>query len=116
MRVVYVATLSFVRHQYYFPSIGEWRICLSGISQLDLNMRSVELSVSKGFLNITPYAGVGHVWGDVTPNVASLQKVSTSADKLFGGLNVNLGLFNVAAEMDRAGKNESYSVNAGFRW
>jgi hypothetical protein len=89
---------------------------LSGVSQLDLNTRSVELSVSKGFLNVTPYLGVGHVWGDVTPNFAGLQKISTSADKLFGGVNMNFGFVNVALEMDRTGKNESYSAKLGFRF
>jgi hypothetical protein len=89
---------------------------LSGISQLDLNTKSVELSVSKGFLNLTPYAGVGHVWGNVTPNVGGLQSESTSAGKIFGGLNLNFGLVNLAAEVDRTGKNESYSAKVGFRW
>lgn len=89
---------------------------LSGVQQLDLNTRSLELSVSKGFLNLKPYVGVGHVWGNVTPNVGALQEVSTSAEKIFGGLNVNFGLFNMAAEMDRTGKNETYSLKFGFRW
>ena len=89
---------------------------LSGISQLDLNTKSVELSVSKGFLNFTPYAGVGQVWGDVTPHVAGLQKESPSAGKVFGGVNINFGFANLALEMDRTGKNESYSAKFGFRF
>lgn len=89
---------------------------LSGISQLDLNTKSIELSVSKGFLMLTPYAGVGQVWSDVTPNVSTLQKESTSAGKVFGGVNINFGFANVALEMDRTGKNESYSAKFGFRF
>lgn len=89
---------------------------LSGISQLDLNTKSIELSVSKGFLMLTPYVGVGQVWSDVTPNVSTLQKESTSAGKVFGGVNINFGFANVALEMDRTGKNESYSAKFGFRF
>jgi hypothetical protein len=89
---------------------------LSGVSQLDVNTKSVEMSVSKGFLNVTPYAGIGQVWGNVTPHAGTLQSESTSAGKVFGGVNVNFGLVNVALEMDRTGNNESYSAKFGFRW
>ncbi|HEX9172690.1 MAG TPA: hypothetical protein VF861_08510 [Telluria sp.] len=88
---------------------------LSGVSQLDLNTRSVELSVSKGFLMLTPYAGVGKVWGSLTPNVADLRKETPSATKVFAGLNFNMGLVNWAAEVDRTGDNQTVSVKVGFR-
>lgn len=88
---------------------------MSGVSELDLNTRSVELTVSKGFLMFTPYAGVGKVWGSLTPNVSELQKVSTNANKLFAGVNFNLGLANLAAEVDRTGGNDTVSVKLGFR-
>jgi hypothetical protein len=89
---------------------------LSGVPELDLSTKSVEVSVSKGFLMLTPYAGVGHVWGDVTPNVGTLQAKSTSMGKYFAGLNANFGFSNVAAEMDRTGKATSYSLKWGFRF
>lgn len=88
---------------------------LSGVSQLDLNTRSVELSVSKGFLMLTPYAGVGKVWGSLTPNVADLAKEKPSATKVFAGLNFNMGLINWGAEVDRTGDNQTVSVKVGFR-
>lgn len=88
---------------------------LFGVDQLDLNTRSLELTVSKGFLNVTPYAGVGKVWGTLTPNVALLRKESPDANKIFGGVNLNLGLANLAAEVDRTGGNQSVSVKLGFR-
>lgn len=89
---------------------------LSGVSQIDLETKSVELTVSKGFLLFTPYAGLGRVWGSVTPHVANLHKVSPSANKVFVGLNTNMGLFNVAAEADRTGDNDTFSIKFGFRW
>jgi hypothetical protein len=89
---------------------------LYGVDQLDLSTKSVELTVSKGFLMLTPYAGIGQVWGTLTPNVANLKKETPSASKLFAGLNVNLGLANLAAEVDRTGDNQTVSAKLGFRF
>jgi hypothetical protein len=88
---------------------------LYGVDELDLNTRSVELTVSKGFLNVTPYAGVGKVWGTLTPNFASLTREKPDANKVFAGVNFNLGFGNLAAEVDDTGGNKSYSVKLGFR-
>lgn len=89
---------------------------LSGVNQLDLNTQSVELTASKGFLLFTPYGGVGRVWGSLTPHVLNLNKVSTSANKIFAGVNANFGLINLLAEVDRTGDSETVSVKLGFRW
>lgn len=89
---------------------------LYGVSQLDLETKSVELLVSKGFLMLTPYAGVGKVWGSLTPNASNLKKESPTANKIFAGLNVNFGLVNLAAEVDRTGENQSVSAKLGFRF
>lgn len=88
---------------------------LLGVDQLDLDTRSLELTVSKGFLNMTPYAGVGKVWGSATPRVAGLTKESPSGSKVFAGLNFSLGFGNLAAELDSTGGNKSASVKLGFR-
>lgn len=89
---------------------------LIGVDDLDLDTRSLELTISKGFLNFTPYAGVGKVWGTVTPEFAGLAKESTSVNKVYAGLNMNLGLANLAAEVDRTGGNKSVSAKLGFRF
>lgn len=88
---------------------------LSGVDQLDMDTRSLELTVSKGFLNLTPYAGVGRVWGELTPNVAGLRKEKPTANKVYAGLNFNLGIANLAAEVDRTGGNQTASLKLGFR-
>ncbi|MFP5394062.1 MAG: hypothetical protein ACLGI6_21400 [Gammaproteobacteria bacterium] len=88
---------------------------LSGVDQVDFNSRSLELAISKGFLNLTPYAGVGRVWGSVTPNVGNLRKESPSASKVFAGLNINMGVANLVAEVDRTGGNDTASLKLGFR-
>jgi hypothetical protein len=88
---------------------------LSGVKQLDLDTKSLELTVSKGFLMLTPYAGVGKVWGSLTPNVSNLTKEKPDANKVFAGLNINLGLVNWATEVDRTDGNQTVSVKLGFR-
>jgi hypothetical protein len=88
---------------------------LFGVDQLDADTRSLELTVSKGFLNMTPYGGVGKVWGTLTPHVGSLTKETPSATKVFAGLNFSLGFGNLAAEIDKTGDNKSVSVKLGFR-
>jgi hypothetical protein len=89
---------------------------LSGVSQFDMNTKSIELLASKGFVMFTPYAGIGRVWGDATANVGSLKKSSQTSNKIFAGLNANFGLINVAGEMDRTGDSDTVSVKVGFRW
>lgn len=89
---------------------------LSGVEQLDFNSKSLELVASKGFLMVTPYVGVGRVWGSVSPRVGNLKSQTPTASKIFAGVNANFGLFNVAGELDRIESNQTLSVKLGFRW
>lgn len=89
---------------------------LSGVSQLDLSTKSLDISVSKGFAIFTPYAGLGSVWVDSTPNVAGLTKESFRQNKFFAGGNFNFGLVNFALEYDKTGSAPSYSAKLGFRF
>jgi hypothetical protein len=92
---------------------------LTGVDQLDFSTRGVDLSISKGFLMFTPYAGVGKVWAASTPKdipPPGLSKESFSLNKVFVGLNLNFGLTNLAFEGDRTGKATSYGAKLGFRF
>lgn len=89
---------------------------LSGVSQLDLSTKSLDISISKGFAIFTPYAGLGSVWVDSTPNVAGLTKESFRQNKFFAGGNFNFGLVNFALEYDKTGSAPSYSAKLGFRF
>lgn len=92
---------------------------LSGVDQLDLNTRGVELTVSKGFVMFTPYAGIGKIWTTSTPNLpspVSLDEESFSQNKVYVGANLNLGLVNLAIEGDKTGDAASYGLKLGFRW
>lgn len=89
---------------------------LTGVDQLDFDTRSVDVSISKGFAMLTPYAGVGRVWASATPDASTgLSEVSPSLNKVFIGANLNFGLLNLALEADRTGDADSYGVKVGFR-
>jgi hypothetical protein len=90
---------------------------LTGVDQLDLHSSSVDVSISKGFAFVTPYAGVGEVWTNASPNgVAGLHGESISQTKVFGGVNLNFGLPNLAFEVDSTGSIVSYGAKFGLRW
>lgn len=90
---------------------------LSGVDQLDLHTTGLELTVSKGLLMFTPYAGLGRVWTTSQPvGAASLNKEEFSQGKYFVGGNFNLGLANLALEADKTGGTTSYGLKLGFRF
>lgn len=89
---------------------------LSGVDQLDIDTTGLELSVSKGFANFTPYAGLGKVWVKSTPYAGSLVEEDFSEEKYFLGVNLNFGIFNMDLEGDRTGDTTSYSLKFGWRF
>jgi len=95
---------------------------LTGLEQLDLDTRSLELTVSKGLLNFTPYAGMGKVWGEVTPQksalsgIAPLSKESPDMVRVFAGLNFSVFLGSLAIEVEKTGDNLGASTKIGIRF
>lgn len=90
---------------------------LSGVDQLGLRTTGLDVSISKGFALLTPYAGVGTVRVKSDPAAGpGLTAESASLTKLFAGLNLNLGLTNLAFETDKTGDATSYGVKFGFRF
>jgi len=90
---------------------------LSGVNQLALDTKSLDVSISKGFAMLTPYAGVGQVWTSSTPDAATgFTAESFSQSKLFAGANLNLGFTNLAIEFDKTGAAKSTSLKLGFRF
>lgn len=89
---------------------------LSGVDQLSFSTKSVDISISKGFAMITPYAGVGQVWVDSKANIGTLSEETFSLGKFFVGANVNFGLMNFALEADKTGGAQSYTAKLGFRF
>ena len=91
---------------------------LAGVSQLDFDTQSLELLVSKGFVGLTPYAGIGTVRGHAKANLPapSLASETSNQTKLFAGINWNILLGNLAVEYDRTGNNDTLSAKLGIRW
>jgi hypothetical protein len=93
---------------------------MTGVPELDFNTKSLDLSISKGFLMFTPYAGFGQVWVTSTPHLTTnpnnLTEQSFTLPKTFIGLNLNFGLINFALEGDKTGDASSTSFKFGFRW
>jgi len=90
---------------------------LSGVKLFEFNTKSLDVSISKGFAMVTPYAGVGNVWVNSTPDaITGLTEENLRQTKTFVGANLNLGLANIAAEYDKTGSASSYSLKLGFRF
>lgn len=93
---------------------------LSGVSQLSFGTKSLDLSISKGFLMFTPYAGVGQVWVDSSANVTGAANVSLSEkftqSKMFVGAKLSFGVANLVAEVDKTGAARSINLKMGFGW
>lgn len=109
---------AFVEGGITTPAIG-MRLAgtqLNGVGQLAFNTRSVDISISKGFTVLTPYAGIGQVWSHSSPHEGSLASETLSQGKLFAGLNINMGLLNLALEADKTGNTSSWGVKLGLRW
>jgi hypothetical protein len=90
---------------------------VSGIEQMDFDTRSLDLSISKGFVVATPYAGIGRVWVNSDPKgTAGLRKEDFELDKFFLGLGLKFGLFNLNLEGDRTGDVSAFSAKVGLRF
>jgi hypothetical protein len=92
---------------------------MTGVNDLDLNTAGLELSISKGFLMLTPYAGLGAIRYEGEGVGTDSYKFDSESDtlaKYFLGVNFNMGFVNFAAEADKTGENSSYSAKFGLRW
>ena len=90
---------------------------LAGVSQLAFNTRGLDVSISKGFALFTPYAGIGRVYVNSTPDASTLRSAEKfNQSKVFAGINMNFGLTNFALEADKTGEAKSYSAKLGFRF
>lgn len=74
---------------------------LLDVDAFELETIGADLSISKGFAFITPYAGYGQVWIESKETATSLQlKERTSLAKPFVGVRLSLLLLNIVLEAD----------------
>jgi hypothetical protein len=87
---------------------------VTGVDNLNFNTKSLGLSISKGFGPFTPYAGVGEVWTNSTPDASTgLQSVSFNNAEVYVGAQLNFGV-HLAVEAGRIAGNTTYSLKFGF--
>jgi hypothetical protein len=100
---------------------------LAGLDDLDLQTAGIDVTVGKGFLFLTPYAGIGYLWinGKATGNLQTLANQLSSATngqplaeekiwqpRIFAGLEVKpLPLVRFVGEVEYALR-PIYSVKA----
>ena len=90
---------------------------MTGVDQLSFSTKGLDVSISKGLTIFTPYAGIGEVWADSTPNgIPTLTKESFSQFKYFVGGNLKFLFMNLALEYDKTGSAQSYSAKLGVRF
>ena len=85
---------------------------LTNVDNLDIDTKGLDISVSKGFVMFTPYAGAGVV--RVSGETSGLRS-STTLNKFFVGVGMNLLALNVNIEYDKTGDVPSYSAKLGLR-
>ncbi|VAX26781.1 hypothetical protein MNBD_NITROSPIRAE01-280 [hydrothermal vent metagenome] len=74
---------------------------LSGVDDLNLETMGADISISKGFLFVTPYAGYGQVWIDSEEKVTPFQfKEKINVAKPFVGAKISLALINFVFQAD----------------
>lgn len=88
---------------------------LTGVDNLSFNTKTLDLSVSKGFGPITPYAGVGEVWTNSTPDTTTtgLVAFSQSNAEFFAGVSFEFGV-HMSLEYNHLAGNSTYTLKFGF--
>ena len=90
-------------------------VTVSGIDSFDLDSKSLELALSKGFGPITPYVGVGYVWGSADPDPSTgLTEAKVEDTKATIGVRLSLGLFEITPQAGQIGDNVNYGLRLGF--
>lgn len=88
---------------------------LEGVDQLAFDTRSLDLSISKGFGPVTPYAGYGRVWAEAAPDAATgLATEDIDATRTFAGVQITFVVLKFVVEAERTGDTTGYSAKLGF--
>lgn len=89
----------------------------TGGDEITVDTTGLDVSISKGFGFVTPYAGIGRVWVKSDPKGnGGLAKEDFELDKFFFGLGLKFAVFNLNFEADKTGDVEALSIKAGLRF
>lgn len=93
---------------------------LGGVDDFEYETKGLDISISKGFLFATPYAGVGRVEATMTPRGGfaaanpALGEAEVKETRLFAGLRLSfLPLLSITPEFERVGEVSSYNLRLG---
>ncbi len=89
---------------------------LSGVPQLKMSSLGADLSISKGFAFVTPYAGIGRVEIKSSAPGTALRAENYQLDRVFAGVNIALLPLALVVEADKTGDATSYGVKLALRW
>lgn len=88
----------------------------TGTGDLSFGTAALDLTVSKRFMAITPYAGGGVVRVHSSVGGSALAEERFNRGRMFAGVNLNLLAVNLAFEAERMGDNTSLSAKLGLRF
>jgi hypothetical protein len=89
---------------------------LSGVDQLRMSTYGADISISKGFLFLTPYAGVGGVVVRSRAPGTALRDEKFDMNKAFAGLKIGMGLANLVVEGDKTGDATTWGLKFSLGW
>lgn len=70
----------------------------------------IESTISKNFLMVTPYAGLGFHQSKLTAKNSNLSSERKSQTRAFVGAKVSFGILDIGLEFERFGKTETKSI------
>ena len=87
----------------------------SGTHDIDYHSYGTDVSISKGLLFLTPYAGVGYTWSTVKVSPSSgLSTEDIDRPKFFAGVQFSmLVLLKTTLEYERTGGNNAFDLQFG---
>jgi hypothetical protein len=89
---------------------------LSGVDELQMRAHGADISVSKGFLFGTPYAGIGRVKVISKAPGTALANESFNQNKVFAGVNIALVPLALVLEVDKTGGATTFGAKIAIRW
>jgi hypothetical protein len=88
----------------------------TGLGDLAVSTAAFDVMVSKRLAFVTPYAGAGTVRIQSRAGGTQLSDETFNRGRVFGGLNLNLAVVNLAFEAEKLGGATSLSAKLGFRF